>query len=186
VKILTFLLPALFSFNALALNLDMTLKAHQKTLLKSTSKKLFKQYYLETSGRFDIKLIDEENDLEYGQDVPIEITNSSEVKIEVQKKYKTVRYIDHKEDIDKIVPADISKTMTKKVKSIVIKKEVMLALYKESMEHEGITALSGLNISTEGLNLKTSFEFTDFVCKKGDEGLICDQDMSISITAEGN
>ena len=130
----------------------------------------------------------EENGQTYniGQEVPTEITNSGNVSIEVQKKGKSVRFIDLKEEIDQIVPAKVDMTITRKVKSFTINNEVMKALYSKSLEREGISALAGMNINTDELKFSTDFNFSSLDCKKTDEGLQCDQDMSITIMATDN
>ena len=172
------------SFNAMALTVDMTISASQKALFKKSGD-TFTQYYVEANGRFDMKVEEDGKVQSFGQDVPTEILNSDTISMTVDGKNR-IKYIDTIEEINKIIPAKVKKSLTGKVKSIVVDSEVMVSLYSKSLEREGLSALSGLNVNMDELNLKTDFDFSNFSCSKKDDGLECTQDLSITIHADDN
>lgn len=184
-KKLIAIVAAALSFNAMALSVDMTISASGRTSLKIIDKTTFTQYYEEANGRVDVTVTEDGQSQSFGQEVPPQISNSSDVTIKIVDK-NSVRFIDTKEEIDVVVPASVDKTFTGKVKKVVIASEQMVALYSKSLEREGLTALAGMNINTDEVNHRTSFDFSDYSCKRDGNDLKCAQDMAINIKVDDN
>jgi hypothetical protein len=174
---------AAFSFNVMALTVELNLSTKGKTLLNETENETYVQTYSESSGQFTVSYIGDGNNYGFGQDIPISITNSDNISIQILKRDKKVRYIDTRENIDKVVPVKIKKTMFGNMKKLIIKEKTMKALYKDSLVREGLETLQTMYVNTEEMNIETSVKFSSLSCDATEEGLKCTQERSISLKA---
>jgi hypothetical protein len=174
----------IFSLNAMSSSFTMKLESHQKMLLKETAEDEFTQYYIEKKGNYTLKLRVDGEEFRIDHDIPLEITNSDEIQMTLQRRNRKLRYIDTKEEIDKLIPAKINKTILRRIKSVVIKNKVMLRLYRESFEKQGLSLLETMNLEFDSLTLIKSFDFSKLKCLEIDKDLSCEYLLSITISNE--
>ena len=177
-------LSMIFSLNTMAMNFSLELSKNQKFVLNKISKSVYKQSYAEEISKIIFHLTDdEEEEYSLDQDIPPKINNSENIQIFLMKKNKKLRFVDLSENINQIIPAKIKKKFGGRIASIKMAKDKMRNFYSKSLEADAYRFLNELDLKEDNLTTTISFVFSDFTCEKDPEGLVCDLDMSVHLTA---
>lgn len=175
--IVTLSLVALISSNAFGASVKLDVQLHEILTLKKVSNTRFEKISdiatgtasleMEVNGVKKTLLKQALNESAPENNVAIEITGKN-----------TVRIIDQKENINQEIQAEINKSLFGGLKTITIKSETLQALYSESLKKSGLDILRGLDL---GNQFASDVTFSDEVCTKDRDLLICNQDSHLEI-----
>lgn len=165
------------SSNSFATSVKFDIQLHEILTLKKVSNARFEKISdvatgiasleMEANGVKKTLLRQALNESAPANNVAIEITGKN-----------TVRIIDQKENINQEVQADIDKSLFGGLKTITIKSEILQTLYSEGLKKSGLDILRGLNV---GNQFSSDVTFSDEVCSRDGDLLVCTQDSRLEI-----
>ena len=170
-------LVAFMSSSAFATSVKFDIQLHEILTLKKVSNTRFEKISDVATGVASLEMDVNGEKKTLLKQALNEAAPANEVSIEITGK-NIVRIIDQKENINQEVEADINKSLFGGLKSITLKSATLQALYSESLKKSGLDILRGLNV---GGQLSSDVTFSDEVCTKDGDLLICNQDSHLEI-----
>jgi hypothetical protein len=175
-------LGLILSANTYALTIDLEVKAFQKVLFEKvdsdTLKKANASIEVKALGRVqqDGEVVNINNSqppqYDYNKDMTLKLVNKNSLQL-----------IDETDGINKVISANIDKTWTGKIKSIVINKDVYQSLYNEQIEALGGAIFGQFGVSQGNTAFSFSLELDNFECSKENDGLVvCMQTLTFKVS----
>jgi hypothetical protein len=175
-------MTCLLSAQIYASSLSITLNAKNKIVLDTKDKISFVKKYSVLNGSLAI-IGDLSGDiLNISEEIPQkkDLLKNFELKL---INNKSVQLIDKAEDINEKVNASFKKALNGKIKSVIISSSDYKDLYRDFYEQTGLSYLKQFDIDVDSGELNVSYNLSDFKCirNKKDNGLECDQNISLRV-----